>query len=92
MEQIHNLTSGESQDKKKMISKRKQDRKAKSEEGWIKKNCNRIFGCCSFHETKAKKRAKERKRQTQGAKRKAKRKDKKAGRKKRTRERQKMRK
>ena len=78
VEQTHKGKSGKkNKDKKKGISKRKQDNNKKDTGLMKKKLCNLIFWCCSFHETKAKKTEKERKREKHGTKRKQKKKDKK---------------
>ena len=69
----HNLKSGKSKDKKRDW-KGKQDRKKDKID---EKSCNLMFWCCSFHETKAKKKERERKREKQGTKRKQNKKDKK---------------
>ena len=42
-----------------MKEKRREETPGK-EKGLMKRNCNLIFSCCSFHETKAKKKNKER--------------------------------
>ena len=61
----HNLKSGNSKDKRKGLERTKR-------KYWWRKTCNLICWCCSFHETKAKKKEKERKRQKEGTKRKQK--------------------
>ena len=69
----HNLKSGKSKDKKKGLGKTTRQNPPpppKKKE----KSCNLMFWCCSFHETKAKKKEKERRREKQGRTRKQKRK------------------
>ena len=86
----HNLKSGNSKDKRKGFET-KNKKETKKRERISGKKCNWIFWCCSFHETKAKKKGKERKRQKPRNKKRAKKKDKKEKRNKRTRERQRKR-
>ena len=89
VEQKHNFKSAKkSKDKKKGFPKRKEDRKPKKRKIDEGKLCNWIFWCCSYHETKAKKKEKERKRQKQGSKRKQKRKTERKGKRTRRGERQ----
>ena len=60
--------------KRDLKEKTRQETKTKRENTDEENNCHWIFWCCSFHETKAKKKERERKRQKQGTKRKQKRK------------------
>ena len=74
VEQKPNLKSGKKQRSGGFERKKKRGNQQKWERIDEPKLCNWIFWCCSFHETKAKKKPKERKRQKQENKRKQKRK------------------
>ena len=86
----HNSKAGKAKIRK-GIGKKKQDRKSKKRKDWWQKRCNLMLWCCSFHETKAKKKEKERKREKQETKRKQNRKTRRKNIMKRIRERQRKR-
>ena len=68
VEQKHNLKSAKNKDKKNGFQREKKTGNQKRENIDEGKLCSWIFWCCSFHETKAKKKEKERKRQNKEAK------------------------
>ena len=81
----HNLKSGNSKDKKKGVERKTRQETEKKRNDWWRKNCNWIFWCCSFHETKAKKKQKNKETKTKTPKE-SKKKDKKEEKRTRTRE------
>ena len=80
----HKLKSGKSKDKRKGFERKKKTGNQKK--GLMKKNCNWIFWCCSFHETKAQK--KKNKEKDKNKEPKGNKKERQEGRKKKTRERE----
>ena len=59
MNKKHNLKSGKTKIRKRDRKKKKDRKPKKKRKYWSKKSCNWMFWCCSFHETKAKKKEKE---------------------------------